>query len=141
MILQSELAHHARFTHTDLLTCRVHGLPSTLVPDPELAARTGEDHLLEQAGVVAQGRRNEQPTLLVDRTFLRTGEIEVVVELHRRGREVDACGDARLELDPLRVRTRLQAADVADAQVGEEQTIVSELGEHVPELHRYAHPS
>ena len=104
----------------------VHCLGIGLVPDAELAARPGEHDVLDEARVLAQRRRHEQAALRVDLAFVRTGQVEVVVVLHRGRREIGALRDTRLELEPLRVGPCLQTANIADAQVGDEEAIVGE---------------
>src|SRR5512144_1649125 len=141
MTSQPELAHDIGLVDSDLLSRSVHRLPLELVPDAELSARAGEDDVFDQPGIVAQRRRYEQAALFVDHTLLGTGQVEVVVELHRRRREVIAVRDARLELEPFRVGAPFQAADIPDPEIGHEQTIVAELLGNLPELHRKDDPT
>src|SRR5262245_52096309 len=141
MRLQSEFTHHAGLVDPDLLARRVHRLPLGFVPDAKLAARAGEDDVLEETGIVAQRGGHEQPALFIDDALLGTRQIEIVVEFQGRGRQIGPFRDARLELQPLGIRSAFEAAHVADAQVGHEQTVVAETLQHLPELHRNAHPA
>src|SRR5262249_36819403 len=109
--------------------------------DAKLAARAGEDDVLEETGIVAQRGGHEQPALFIDEALLGTRQIEIVVEFQGRSRQVGPFRDARLKLQQLGIRSAFEAEHCAVAQVGHEQTVGAETFQHLPELHRNAHPA
>src|SRR5438093_442666 len=140
LALQPEVVQKVRVVLEDLLlVVAVDQMIDVLGPDAELVDRTDEHHLAADAGMLAQRGRDQHAPLRVERHVLGGTD---VVGLERRQLAVEPLvgGDLLLEALPGRERVGIQARPAAAPELGDDEALVLEPGEHLAEASRDGYP-